>query len=80
MAARPFGVRVGSVIRARRIALEMSQRDLAGIVGMSVPRLNDLERGRRPDGPGYERLLRLAVALNMSAEDLVDKASPSRAA
>ena len=70
----------GERLRARRLALGLSQYDLAPAAEISVPYLSLLERGVNNPGNGVR--MRLAAALGTTVEDLFPypPAEPERAA
>jgi transcriptional regulator with XRE-family HTH domain len=59
---------LGQRIRARRLELAITLRELARRVGVSAPYLTDLEAGRRHPSP--EVLGRMAEALGLPASEL----------
>ncbi len=59
---------LGERIRARRMELRITLRELARRVEVSAPYLTDLEAGRR--NPGPEVLHRIAAALDLPAAEL----------
>jgi transcriptional regulator with XRE-family HTH domain len=61
-------VTLGQLVRARRLELGLTLRELARRVGVSAPFVTDLEAGRR--NPGPEILQRLAAELQLPLEDL----------
>jgi DNA-binding SARP family transcriptional activator/DNA-binding XRE family transcriptional regulator len=59
----PRGPGVGAVLRARRLAAGLTQRELAERAGVGVGTVRDLEQGRHRPSPGSAG--RLAVALGL---------------
>jgi transcriptional regulator with XRE-family HTH domain len=59
---------LGERVRARRLELRITLRELARRVEVSAPFLTDLEAGRRHPGPDVLR--RLAAALDLPAAEL----------
>ena len=59
---------MGAYIRSRRLALGLSQAQLAARAGVSVAEISRLEAGQRR--PNFETGIRIAQALSLSAEDL----------
>jgi len=59
---------LGQRIRARRLELGITLRELARRVGVSAPYLTDLEAGHRHPSPDV--LVRIAEALGLPAADL----------
>ena len=64
--ARTFG----EVIRQRRLALEIGLRKLAESIGISATYLSKIERDELAP-PAEERIIDLAKALGLSADDLL---------
>lgn len=64
---------IGQCIRARRIALRLSQRDLAHAAGTTAAAVSHIERGARNLSAGL--LIRIADALACSAGDLLTGAA-----
>src|ERR687885_456910 len=60
--------RVGRFIRDQRTGAKLSLRKLAGLAGVSIPYLSQIERGLRK--PSAEILQAIAKALRISAEQL----------
>jgi transcriptional regulator with XRE-family HTH domain len=60
--------RVGGFIRDQRTNAKLSLRKLAGLAGVSIPYLSQIERGLRK--PSAEILQAIAKALRISAEQL----------
>ena len=60
--------RVGSFIRDQRGSAQLSLRKLAGLAGVSIPYLSQIERGLRK--PSADILQAIAGALRISAETL----------
>ena len=67
----------GSYIRKARIKAGLGQRELARLVGISAPYLNDLEHSKRK-APSNEILLSLKVKLNLNEEKFNDLAGISK--
>src|SRR5437899_3787680 len=61
-------LKVGSFIRDRRMSEKLSLRKAAGLAGVSIPYLSQIERGLRK--PSAEILMGIAKALRISAETL----------
>lgn len=59
-------------IREIRESINMAQKELAELVGISCPFLCDLEKNRRGAKP--ETYQRIAEALNVSVSELMKKA------
>ena len=59
-------------IREIRESINMAQKELAKLVGISCPFLCDLEKNRRGAKP--ETYQRIAEALNVSVSELMKKA------
>lgn len=59
-------------VRKRRIALGLSKRQAAGLVGCSYSTMSRLEAGRQHPGP--ELLVRVADVFGMDARELFDVA------
>ena len=62
---------LGARLRLRRLALRMSQQDLADAAGLSRVFLSAVERGRH--GANVLALRHLATALRMTLRDLVSE-------
>ncbi|HJP66230.1 MAG TPA: helix-turn-helix domain-containing protein, partial [Actinomycetota bacterium] len=60
--------RVGRFIRDQRTGAKLSLRKLAGLAGVSIPYLSQIERGLRK--PSADILQAIAKALRISAEQL----------
>jgi transcriptional regulator with XRE-family HTH domain len=60
--------RVGSFIRDQRVGAKLSLRKTAGLAGVSIPYLSQIERGLRK--PSAEILQAIAKGLRISAETL----------
>jgi transcriptional regulator with XRE-family HTH domain len=60
--------RVGRFIRDQRTSAKLSLRKLAGLAGVSIPYLSQIERGLRK--PSADILQAIAKALRISAEQL----------
>src|SRR4051812_30536343 len=63
---------LGDFLRERRVAAELTLRQLAELTGVSNPYLSQIERGLRR--PSAEVLQQLAKALRVSAESLYVRA------
>jgi transcriptional regulator with XRE-family HTH domain/Zn-dependent peptidase ImmA (M78 family) len=63
---------IGANIRNVRCQRRMTQRDLAGRIGMSAPAFNNIERGRGV--PSTPVLCRIASALDVSVDTLLGRA------
>src|SRR5438128_63585 len=61
-------LKVGSFIRDRRMSEKLSLRKMAGLAGVSIPYLSQVERGLRK--PSAEILQAIAKGLRISAETL----------
>lgn len=70
MSARVVHGRIGALLRERRLALGLSQVELARRVGISQTYLSNMERGRI-QLPDVEVRRRLAEALRMSHVELL---------
>ena len=68
-------VSIGESIRARRVALRLSQRDLACAAGTTAAAICHVERGIRKLSASL--LVRLAGALQCSTDDLLGQAVPA---
>ena len=72
---------VGAMLRERRIALGLSQADVANVVKLPVRRIEAMERERwdeLPDGPYLRGFLKnIARALNLDAATLIDRVDES---
>lgn len=62
---------IGSRLRAARKALTLRLADVAEWVGISVPYLSDIERGRCP-APPFGVIVRLARAVDVPLCELVE--------
>lgn len=62
-------LRLGSVVRARRLALELSQEALADAAGIDRSHMGKIERGER--NVTFLNLLRIAVALGCQPSDIL---------
>lgn len=60
-----------SALRAARLSLLMTQREMAHFIGVTSQSVSDYERGRRP---AIRILKKYAEILGVSAENLVDLA------
>ena len=65
-------LKVGSFIRDRRMSEKLSLRKMAGLAGVSIPYLSQVERGLRK--PSAEILQAIARALRISSETLYVRA------
>jgi len=61
-------VRFGAVVRARRLALALSQEALADYAGIDRSHMGKLERGER--NVTFLNILRIAKAINCKPSDL----------
>ena len=61
---------IGDSVRARRVALRLSQRDLAHAAATTAAAVSHIERGIRQPSAGL--LARLAGALQCSTDDLLN--------
>jgi transcriptional regulator with XRE-family HTH domain len=61
----------GNLIRQARKAKELSQRDLAKLVGVNYTYLSKLENDHAGTPPSEEVIERLALSLQLNAEELV---------
>ncbi len=79
--AAPINEGVGAMLRARRLALGLSQSDIANMVKLSARRIEALENERweeLPNGPFLRGFLRnVARALNLDAAALIEKVDAS---
>jgi transcriptional regulator with XRE-family HTH domain len=73
---RAGGAELGAVIRARRMALDVSIEALAGEAGMHPTYLSIIERGR--GNPTWDRISDLAEALGVPASVLACEAEGCR--
>src|SRR6266568_9357466 len=64
--------KVGSFIRDQRVSSKLSLRKAAGLAGVSIPYLSQIERGLRK--PSAEILQAIAKGLRISAETLYVRA------
>lgn len=62
-------VRLGKSIRARRIALELSQEALADLAGVDRSHMGKIERGER--NVTFLNILRIAEAIGCKPSDLL---------
>ncbi len=67
-------MRLGEFLRCHRMRVEMTQRQLARKVGMSVIRLSQIERGFG-GSPKGKILVGLATVLEVSLEHLIELAA-----
>lgn len=65
MASEPLGQR----IKKERLALVMTQRDLADAVGITVPYMSKIEAGK--ETPTEEKLVKLAEVLKLNPDELI---------
>ena len=65
MAAESLGQR----IRTQRLALELTQREVADAVGITVPYMSKIEADR--ETPTDDKLKKLAQTLRMNADELI---------
>ena len=70
---KTVGATIGERTRARREFLNVKQAALADAVGMTVPKLSELEHGKSKRGPSGETLSKLASALGLTVADLLPK-------
>ena len=63
----------GSTVRAERTTRQLTQQELAFASELSLTYIGEIERGQRM--VSLDTLKRLASALNMSASELLTKAS-----
>lgn len=61
-------VRFGATVRARRLALKLSQEALADAAGIDRSHMGKLERGER--NVSFLNILRIAKAVNCKPSDL----------
>ena len=75
------GEGVGAMLRKRRIALGLSQADVANVVKLPARRIESMEKERwaeLPDGPYLRGFLKnIARALNLDAATLIDRVDDS---
>lgn len=64
---------VGKTIKEARIALRMSQADLAKIVGNSSAYISRLEAGQY-DSPSLGHVIQISLALGMDLKSFLEKA------
>ena len=69
---------MGAYIRSRRLALGLTQAQLAVRAGVSEAEISRLEAGHRR--PNFETGIRLAQALGLSAEELYRQFAPQEVA
>lgn len=60
---------LGRRIKQERLRLEMTQRELAEAVGITVPYMSKIEADR--ETPTDEKLVRLAEVLKLNADELI---------
>jgi transcriptional regulator with XRE-family HTH domain len=63
---------LGEFIRRRRFARRIAIRELAGVTGLGIRRICDIESGR--DVPSRDERARLATAVRVDEEVLAEKA------
>jgi len=73
-----YATPVGAYIRSRRLALGLTQAQLAVLAGVSEAEISRLEAGHRR--PNFETGIRLAQALGLSAEELYRQFAPQEVA
>ena len=71
----PVTMQVGHAVKARREALQLTLRALAGQSGVSASMISDIERGAK--SPTIATLAVLATALRVSLATLVEPAPPA---
>jgi transcriptional regulator with XRE-family HTH domain len=64
--------RLGAVVRARRLALELSQEALADVAGVDRSHMGKMERGER--NVTFLNILRIAQALTCKPSELLGEA------
>src|SRR5215831_19625297 len=64
--------KVGAFIRDQRVSAQLSLRKAAGLAGVSIPYLSQIERGLRK--PSADILQAIAKALQISSESLYVRA------
>lgn len=69
-----FGKKLGQAIAVKRKALDLTQDDLAGMVGVDAETISRFERGTT--APSIERLVVIARALGIGVGELLSSASP----
>jgi transcriptional regulator with XRE-family HTH domain len=65
MAPEPLGQR----IKKERLALGMTQRDLADAVGITVPYMSKIEAGK--ETPTEEKIVKVAEVLGLNPDELI---------
>jgi transcriptional regulator with XRE-family HTH domain len=65
----PIAARIGTALRAARLARRLSQSDIARLLGISPSSISQAERGQ--SGLSLETLLDLAGKLNMTLDELL---------
>jgi transcriptional regulator with XRE-family HTH domain len=60
---------IGQRIKRERLAINLTQRELADAVGVGVPHISKVEAGR--ESPSDELLLKLAERFEVSADELM---------
>lgn len=65
MAPDPLGQR----IKKERLALGMTQRDLADAVGITVPYMSKIEAGK--ETPTDEKIMKIAEVLRLNPDELI---------
>jgi len=68
--------RVGETIAARRLALGLTQEQLARMIDVGQEFISRIERKATP--PKLETLLKICNALNCSVDDLLQRGTPDR--
>lgn len=68
-----LGKKLGQAIAAKRKALDLTQDDLAGMVGVDTETISRFERGST--APSIERLVEVAGALDVGVGELLSSAS-----
>jgi repressor LexA len=69
---------VGSKLRRKRLALGLTQDELAGRTGISKPYLSLIETGRTANPPADDKLRRLEMALGFPPNELISQAHLER--
>jgi transcriptional regulator with XRE-family HTH domain len=64
-----YAVVVSGIIRQKRLSVGLSQRDLAGLLGVSPAAVSYYESGKR--SPSVATLLKLSSALEFSMRDCI---------
>lgn len=60
---------LGQRIKKERLALEMTQRDLANSAGITVPYMSKIEAGK--ETPTDEKIVKIAGVLGLNADELI---------